>query len=122
VANQPPVDVRCGDLRDEAERWRIAAGAVADVVLRLAAPLADLDDAGPEATACVLAVWRLGLTGGELSDTMAALAGALDGTADGVDHVVTRLRALPLAAHRHDAVAELLRALRSVCTSVHEGR
>lgn len=114
-----PADVRAGDLRDEAERWRIAAAAVADVVLRLAAPLADLDatDSGADATACVLAVWRIGLIGGELSDLMATLADALDSTADGVEHVVTRLP----AGHPRDAVTDILRSFASVCASVHEG-
>jgi hypothetical protein len=119
VSPLSPADVRSGDLRDDAERWRIAAGAVADVVLRLAAPLADLDatDSGADATACVLAVWRIGLVGGELSDVMAALAGALDSTADGVDHLAARLP----AGYPGDAVTEILRSFASVCSSVHEG-
>jgi uncharacterized protein YukE len=81
------------ELRAEAARWRAAAVVADDVTHRLSAPLGSLDAAwqGADANSFLDYMHQVGLAGTDLSDSLAAMAEALERVEDGVRQIIGEL-------------------------------
>lgn len=107
-----PILGRWSAMHDEAERWRSAAEAAAEVTERLTKPLGELDAAwqGSDADSFIAYIRRVGLAGNDLSDAMHATADVLDATADAIRRIALEMSDI-LAVMAEDISPVMARAV-----------
>ncbi|ASO22780.1 uncharacterized protein YukE [Actinoalloteichus hoggarensis] len=103
-----PVVGRWTDMHEQADRWRRAAGLVDDVAVDVASPLGGMDESwtGADAESFRAHIDQFGLATTSLSETMVALAEALDATADGIRALVMDM--VEILAHGAESVSEAM--------------